>query len=387
MEVQELQKIFIEILRSELTCTVLDENIKKKLTSETIAPLYKLSKSHDLAHIVSAALGKSELLDNDEISLKFQKQEMLSVYRCEQIKYALEEICKTFDTASIPYIPLKGSVIRPYYPYGSMRTSCDIDILVKEDDLETAANLLINNLNYTGETKGEHDISMHSPNGIHLELHYRLIDVIERLFDDVLNRAWEYAEPKTDSQYKFNDEFLLFYHLSHTSKHFVLGGCGIRPFMDLWIMEHKMGIQRNACDNLLLECGLEKFAEAAFAITDVWFEGKEHTELTKNMQDYIMNAGVYGTSENSIAVSQAKKGNKFKHLLRIAFLSYPQMKIYYPSLQKCPLLFPFYQIRRWIRILLHKDRMMRAITHIKTSNTITDDRRSHIKNLLENLGI
>ena len=30
----------------------------------------------------------------------------------------------------IPFLPLKGSVIRQYYPEPWMRTSCDIDILV-----------------------------------------------------------------------------------------------------------------------------------------------------------------------------------------------------------------------------------------------------------------
>ena len=67
----------------------------------------------------------------------------MSVYRNEQIKYAFAQICDTFELSSIPYIPLKGSVIRPYYPKESMRTSCDIDILVKEENHEAAIDVLV----------------------------------------------------------------------------------------------------------------------------------------------------------------------------------------------------------------------------------------------------
>ncbi|MBO4954226.1 MAG: nucleotidyltransferase family protein, partial [Clostridia bacterium] len=36
----------------------------------------------------------------------------------------------------IDFMPLKGAVIRQYYPEPWMRTSCDIDIHVKKDRLE-----------------------------------------------------------------------------------------------------------------------------------------------------------------------------------------------------------------------------------------------------------
>ncbi len=386
MQERELQSILICILRSELTCTPLDEDTKKDLNSERIAALYKLSKAHDLAHIVSASLGKLGLLNQDEISAKFQKQEMLSVYRCEQIKYELDHICKTLDDAAISYIPLKGSVIRRYYPYESMRTSCDIDVLVKEEQLEKAENIIVEKLLYKNGSKGEHDIAFNAPSGVHFELHFSLIEGDVRI-DDTLSRVWDYAIQKQSTQYYIQKDFLLFYHMAHMAKHFSHGGCGIRPFMDLWIMEHKMEINRQACDALLSECGLDKFARAAFALTDVWFAEGEHTALTLNMQDYIMNAGVYGTLENYITVSQTKKGNNIKHLFSKIFLTYPQMKVYYPSVKKFPILFPFYQVRRWFKIATRKNGAKNAIEHIKISNSVSEERRDYIKNLCNELGI
>ncbi len=387
MEEKELQQLLIEIICSEVTDEQLDANITEKLTPNVILKLYELSIAHDMAHIVSAALGKLEFSIDNEIMAKFQKQEMLSVYRCERIKYEFEQICKALNEANIIYVPLKGSVIRKYYPYDSMRTSCDIDILVEEEQLEYASNVIVNALQYRCEQKTDHDIPLYSPSGIHLELHYHLTDIEDRLFNDILSKPWEHTKETEQNCREFSDEFLLFYHFSHMAKHFAIGGCGIKPLMDLWVIEHKMKINRNACDSLLLQCGLDKFSSAALSLTDVWFGDKEHTELTLDMQDYIMNAGVYGSLENRIIVSQNKKGGKAKHLFSKIFLTYPQMKIYYPSLGKCPPLFPFYQIRRWFRIAFNRDRAKNAMDHIKTSNLVSDERSKHIMKLCNRLGI
>ncbi|MBO5136588.1 MAG: nucleotidyltransferase family protein [Clostridia bacterium] len=56
-----------------------------------------------------------------------------------------------------------------------MRTSCDIDILIHEEDIEKAKSILINEYGYTDHRKGTQDVSLFSPKGIHLELYYDLI--------------------------------------------------------------------------------------------------------------------------------------------------------------------------------------------------------------------
>ena len=46
------------------------------------------------------------------------------------------ECCNALEKAQIPFVPLKGSVIRKYYPEAWMRTSSDIDVLVHKEDVE-----------------------------------------------------------------------------------------------------------------------------------------------------------------------------------------------------------------------------------------------------------
>lgn len=124
----------MDLIASEVCGMTIDRS-QYELTDEELVKLYKLSKSHDLAHLVGDVLIKNDLIGDGEIKAKFQKQIMLAVYRYEKINYELGRLRKVLNEAEIPFIPLKGSVIRQYYPEPWMRTSCDIDVLVHESDL------------------------------------------------------------------------------------------------------------------------------------------------------------------------------------------------------------------------------------------------------------
>ena len=50
------------------------------------------------------------------------------------------------------------------------------------------------------------------------------------------------------------------------------------------------------------------------------------------------------------------------------------MVIYYPSLKKCSILFPFYQVRRWCRILFCGGRKT-AMNEIKLNQSISEEKK------------
>lgn len=66
-------------------------------------------------------------------------------------------------------------------------------------------------------------------------------DMVSKMQGQILDRIWNVAEPVEgfSHQYKMPDEWFRFYHLAHMAKHVTNGGCGIRPFLDLWIMDRK----------------------------------------------------------------------------------------------------------------------------------------------------
>ena len=102
--------------------------------------LYKLSKAHDLAHLVGDALIKNDLIGNDEIKEKYQKQVMIAIYRYEKINYELIHLRSALNEAQIPFIPLKGSVFVSVLPRA---VDADEFILVHESDLERVIKALV----------------------------------------------------------------------------------------------------------------------------------------------------------------------------------------------------------------------------------------------------
>lgn len=295
----------MDLIASEVCGMAIDKS-KYTLTDEELAKLYKLSKSHDLAHLVGDALIKNDLIGDGEIKAKFQKQIMLAVYRYEKINYELGRLRKVLNEAKIPFIPLKGSVLRRYYPEPWMRTSCDIDVLVHEEAVDQTAQIIVEKLGYTYEKKQYHDISLMSDGGVHLELHHSIKENKANI-DALLSECWDYATPSDDYECCFTNEFFYFHQIAHASYHFLHGGCGVRPILDLYLLQRKMPFDSTVLDEMLERSGIKKFFEAAQALSEVWFGSGEHTDVTRRMEDYLLCGGVYGSTANSMAVGQQKE--------------------------------------------------------------------------------
>lgn len=381
-------------------CGRTEEIVLPEFSVQCFIDLFRLSKKHDITPIVGNALNKCGAFEHlpvdieesereaiTKIKTKFDEQIFTAVYRYENINNELREIRRVLGEAKIPFIPLKGSVIRKYYPEPWQRTSCDIDVLVKEKDADKASKVLAERLQYKINEKGQHDVSLFSPSNIHVELHFKLMD-IEFKQVSVLRDIWNGGEitPVSGYKYRMSKELFLLYHIYHMAKHFVHGGCGLKPFIDLWIIKNKIGFDGGKAQKMLQESGLLAFYERSIDLMSVWFEGKPHNSVTQEMEDYILQGGVYGTLEQQLAMSQNKKGGKFRHLLSKIFLSYEQMKVYYPSVKKCPILFPFYQVRRWFRILFCGGRKA-AINEIKLNQSLSEEKKQAAKNLIDELGL
>ena len=404
-------RAMMNLIGSEICGNAVCADEIKALSDDELKALYKLSKSHDLAHLVGNALIKNNLLDEEnpngdenhdgdktqgggenhsgvirsEIKQKFEKQILTAIYRYENINSELETLKTAFEEEKIPFIPLKGSVIRQYYPEPWLRTSCDIDILVKEADADKASKALAEHLHYKINEKGQHDISLFSLSNIHVELHFKLMDIEFKQVSALID-IWSGGEiaPVSGYEYCMSNELFLLYHIYHMAKHFVHGGCGIKPFVDLLVIQNKIDYDEEKAEKILKESDLLLFYNHAMELMNVWFEGKPHNSVTQEMENYILQGGVYGTLEQQLAMSQNKKGGKFRHLLSKIFLSYEQMKVYYPSVKNCPILFPFYQVRRWCRILFCGGRKA-AMNEIKVNAGIDKAKVETAKRLMKEL--
>ncbi len=386
-EIAELVKTALfALLRHETRGEEISEPVKQSLgDGEVVKELYTLSKAHDLAHLIADALFKNGLVEKQSpAGQAFSRVLQTAVFRYEQIRYELESACATLTEAKIPHLPLKGSVIRAFYPQAWMRTSCDIDLYVDEEKLDEATDVLVQKLGYRNEGRTPHDMNMYAPSGVHFELHFDLIeDNIYPKFAKPLLGLWEHATPVADGAYTYratNEDFY-FYHIAHTAKHLRNGGCGVRAFIDLWYLEKSLPYDKEKVAALLEESGLTKFEEVARKLSRVWFDGEEHDELSKETEAFILQGGIYGVFENTLAV-QVSKG-RVAYLFSRVFPPYREMVRKYPSLKKCPVLYPFYIVRRWFNLLFVKGRAKNSIKEFNLAMEKSKEKRSTV--LLKNL--
>lgn len=377
-------RTMMDLIASEVCGKKINKS-QYELTDEDLAKLYRLAKSHDLAHLVGDALIKNDLIGDGEIKAKFQKQMMLAVYRYEKINYELGRLRKVLNEAEIPFIPLKGSVIRQYYPEPWMRTSCDIDVLVHEEAVDQAAQIIVDKLGYTYEKKQYHDISLMSDGGVHLELHHTIKENKANI-DALLSECWDYAAPSDDYECYFTNEFFYFHQIAHASYHFLHGGCGVRPILDLYLLQRKMPFDSTVLDEMLEKSGIKKFFDAAKALSEVWFGSGEHIDVTRRMEDYLLRGGVYGSTQNSMAVGQQKEKGRIGYIINRIWLPYELLCITYPRLKGRKYLQLFYEIKRWLRIFnpearTHKKRELDAIKNLSAKH------KSDVNCMLNELGL
>lgn len=406
MDIEALRLLFA-LLRSAVCGEALTECEKGLYSAERVRLVASLAKKHDVLHLIALAL-KNEGLTScasgssdsenaaveegeklSKLNKKLENEIMTAVYRHETQAFALGEISSALEGANVPFIPLKGSVLRGYYPEPWMRTSCDIDILVKEEDLPAATAAITEGLGYECQYTGSHDVSISAPGGQHIELHYTLMgDTCIKTANSVLNDVWQIAKKCENGEYRYEmpAEFFYFYHIAHMAKHFENGGCGIRPFIDLWILNHRVKIDGEKRRALLEQGGLLEFACQAEHLSEVWLSGAEHTEITAKAEKFILRGGVYGVNESRILVQQQKRGGKLKYMLSRVFIPYDNIKYLYPILQKHKWLTPIMEVRRWFK-LVFCGKFKRSMGELRYNSRVSAEEAENMRTFLNDMGL
>lgn len=382
---QRTVDVLFALLRSAVCGKPMTQAEKELFSEELLPEITALAKKHDMAHVLGYALHQNELSSGETGELEMIK----AVFRYERLTYELESLCEALEEAGVDFMPLKGSVLRAYYAEPWMRTSCDIDVLVHKVDISKAVAALTEKLQYEEKERGTHDISLFSPAGNHIELHFDLVE--EGRANDAINilaSVWEYAAlmDGTAHRYEMSDDYFYFYHIAHMAKHFSVGGCGIRPFADTWILDRLEKADRQKRDELLAKGELLAFAEAVRKLSRVWFGGETADALSLQLQEFLLHGGVYGSADNRVALQQKKQGGRLGYFFSRVFIPYEKLKRYYPILEKHPWLVPVMQVRRWFMIF-RPDVARMAKSELRANRSLDSSKTEEMNDLLGKIGL
>ena len=541
----------------------------KPLTSGEVAPKVTERESQGASQISA------------ELMAELEKAELTAAWRVRNIENEQGRVRKCLEEAEIPFILLKGAVVRDFYPEAWMRTSSDIDVLVPRDELSHAICAIEDGLGYQVKTVEPHDASLFAKSGVHLDMHTLFEGDREdcKLLDEAwvmcagaqiqnlcANAQMQNAECKTDvpkaqmqnaecemqnygavgvgglvatsvtsgsecppdihsipsvslrystthivgrglapaaplpkgepcpltaiaelsqgaSQIKpltsgevapkvteresqgaiheshdgvakaqggsyerfLTPEHFYFYHVAHMAAHMRNGGCGIRPFIDLYLIRRNMPCERAVLDGMLSEYGLARFEAASVALAERWMcadtlsrkckmqnakckmqnlcaiaqmqnaeckmqnlcanaqmqnaeckmqnlcanaqtqNGGLSEEQLSAFEEYVLTGGVYGSGEQYVAAKQrGGKQGKAKYVLGRIFMPYEQLKLRHPRLDGHRWLTPVFEVYRWCSLVV-PSRLRRSGKELSSAMRVDNAKVTSVEELLNSL--
>ena len=359
-------------------------DIKEKITPELLFALFDLADGQDLAHLIGYALINNALIGRgDEMYDRFYAAQFVAMCRYENLNNAFVQVADRFEKAQIEYLPLKGAVMRKYYPQPWLRTSSDIDILVHEPDFEKVSEIMTEQ-GFEMKSRDKKDASF-MKDGAHIEIHFYLIKDKSIAFLQP-NYLWETALRDGFRCAMPNDIFYA-YHVEHMKRHFGQGGCGVRFFIDLRLLNAVVSEDMaNTRRERLAESGALDFEKGCLRLCNVWFGNAEHDGFNRQLEDYVFSAGVYGTINNWALSQGLQSGSTSTSLWRRIWMPYEKLCWSYPKLEGKRFLQPYYEAKR-IFAMLAEGRLGRSVAELKANRSADLSASKDIGDMLTELGI
>lgn len=352
--------------------------------------VYQLARNHSMTAISYMALKHSGIFDDTDFmnQLPEKTSRCLKVWREDMAKAVRKAILMDVERGKlytfmeeqrIWYLPLKGILIKEFYPEVGMRQMSDNDILFDPAYAETIRRYFADR-GYGIEEYGvgNHD-AYTKPPFYNFEMHRYLFNSKSgEKWQDYYNDMSRMMRPKEEGRMErtLSAEDYYDYTVAHAAKHFEEGGTGLRTLMDFALYQKQLGpnFRRSYVDRELQKLGLADFEHQLVALAEKIFDSEQvvyditFTEEEQKMLFYVEDSGTYGTKEHSIA--NELQGNsadgasgrkaKMRYYLKRLFPGVKFMMEFYPICRKCPPLLPFVWLWRLLRGIFARNKKIRS---------------------------
>ncbi|MBR2732131.1 MAG: nucleotidyltransferase family protein [Clostridia bacterium] len=311
--------------------------------------VFALAQKHMLAALVGAALEDAGIS-----TPKFKQAIAMAKRKAVVLAGETAAVCGKLDQAGIWYLPLKGAVLKDWYPKFGMRESADVDILFDPARAADVREIMIG-LGYTVQSfgHGHHDVYYKAPL-TNMQMHVALFGpgypaALNDFFADVKPRL----VPQGGCAYAFTPEDFYLDVTAHAWDHFEKAGTGLRSVLDTFVMLQKLELDWQAIRAASEKLGIRAFEEQNRSLATHLFGDGALTAADRALLASILGAGAHGTLENVVKnkvtrFGGGKKG-KARYLLRRLFLPMQEIEYQYPFFFRHKLLIPFLPAYRLFR--------------------------------------
>ena len=287
----------------------------------------------------------------------------------------LQEILALFDANGIHYMPIKGAILKGFYPKPEYRVMGDADVLIRKEQYPQIRQILAAQ-QMQEDVESDYELVWVCPS-LKLELHTGLVPEFLGSHSEYYSDSWHFAQKdETGAGHHLSPEDHFVYLLVHFAKHYLNSTICAKDICDfhVWRKAHPH-MDEAYMRQELKKLGLDKFYDSILAIIGNWFEGQPATEVTEMMTESVFWGGV-SQEHNDAAVKgmmkrYSKNGDsmliqKLKWFVNALFPTYHRMTYHYPVLKKIPVLLPVFWVVHWfVALTKDKDRVRRGLVVMK----------------------
>lgn len=289
------------------------------------------------------------------------------------------------NQAKIQFMPLKGILLKQFYPKPDMRMMGDIDILFDETRAEDVREILVG-MGYTVKAfaNGTSPDVYYKQPIMNLELHRTLLNRPKEWVSSFAD-AWARANRKNEFEFEMTPEDYYVFLMAHLIKHYVGYGTGIRSILDIWVCKTACAYDREQVLSRFEELGVSEFAKNIENLADAWFGNGTLTPLLEEIGNFVLMSGTYGERLTKIMACTADTGAaKSEYFFRRLFLSRKEMEHGYPILKKAPFLLPVCWLYRLGKKAFRRDVLTREMQLL---GNVDGEKASALQDLHKRAGI
>lgn len=357
------------------------------LANIDLEALLRLAKAHSVSAMVCMALEQTDAFQHaaETTRLKWLEAKNKAIRKNMLLDAERKAILHELEIQGIWYMPLKGSILKDWYPKPGMREMADNDILFDPSGREQVREIF-QNRGYKTVSFGKlnHD-EYEKPPIYNFEMHVSLFPGTYKELTEQYENVKERLLPVdgTAYQFAFTPEDFYVFALAHAHKHYSHSGTGVRTLADIYVMERHLGdiMDRDEVEQKLTQLGIAEYEQHSRVLAEKLFSAVrplaeiELTEDEKEMLLYYCDATTYGTVGNSVnnRLHELQENSeditlwtKLKYCGVRLFPGREFCKLYYPFVYRHPWTLPFFWVWRIVdKGITHRRKVKQELKALK----------------------
>ncbi len=340
-------------------CALFSEKADISKLNSDLSLVYHMAQFHSMTSLCTYAL--DGVLDrSDKVYMAFNEVRNKAITKNAMFDIERQALFEYCEENGIRYMPLKGIIIKEYYPNPAMRQMADNDIWYDRAYQKQMTDWFVARGYSADSVYKSNDDVFKKPPVFNFEMH-------TALYGKSHEKGWStYYEEKFKSLLSteekrfcvnFSDEDFYVYFISHAYKHYTSFGTGLRTFADLYVLTKHFGykLNREYITEELNKLRIAEFEKEVMSLCrKIFTDDGLLTKEEQSVLETVLLCGTYGTLENRIKnkltkINKGRKkitfGSRVIYIMTRLFLNPKYMKIHYHA--KYVWMLPFCYIYRF----------------------------------------